>query len=100
MAISVTGLTVHTQNGGGTWQNYGSGGGSGSTTATFLAGTSSQGRKFTGAKGFAYEVNASGTDLSSSIIVVRFLVNGGLGATLAGGGASIRILGPRVSGKS
>lgn len=91
MAISVTGLTVHTQNGGGTWQNYGSGGGSASTTATFLSGTSAQGRKFTGAKGFAYQVNASGTDLSTSIIVVRFLVNGGLGATLAGGGASIRM---------
>lgn len=91
MAISVTGLTVHTQNGGGTWQNYGSGGGSASTTATFLSGTSAQGRKFTGAKGFAYQVNASGTDLSTSIVVVRFLVNGGLGATLAGGGASIRM---------
>jgi hypothetical protein len=91
MAISVTGLTVHTQNGGGTWQNYGSGGGSASTTATFLSGTSAQGRKFTGAKGFAYQVNASGTDLSNSIILVRFLVNGGLGATLVAGGGSIRL---------
>lgn len=91
MAISVTGLTVHTQNGGGTWTDYGSGGGSSSTTATFLAGTTSRGRKFTGAKGFAFEVNAAGTDLSNTIMVVRFLVNGGLGATLAGGGASIRM---------
>jgi len=91
MAIGVTGLTTHTQNGGGTWKSYGSGGGSSSTTATFLSGTSAQGRKFTGAKGFAFEVAAGGTDLSSSIIVVRILVNGGLGATLAGGGASIRL---------
>jgi hypothetical protein len=91
LAISVTGLTVHTQNGSGTWTDYGTGGGSTSTTATFLSGTSSRGRKFTGSKGFAFEVNASGTDLSSSIVLVRFLVNGGLGATLAGGGASIRM---------
>ena len=91
MAITVSGLTAHTQNGGGTWQDYGSGGGSSSTTATFLSGTSAQGRKFTGSKGFAFQVNAGGTDLSNSIIVVRFLVNGGLGATLANGGGSIRV---------
>lgn len=91
MAISVTGLTTHTQNGGGTWQDWGGGGGSSSTTATFLSGTSAQGRKFTGFKGFGYQVNATGTDLSTSIILVRFLVNGGLGATLAGGGMSIRL---------
>ena len=91
MAISVTGLTTHTQGGGGTWKDYGSGGGSTSSTATFLSGTTSRGRKFTGARGFAYEVNASGTDLSNSIIIVRFLINGGLDLTLAGGGVSIRL---------
>jgi hypothetical protein len=91
MAISVTGLTTHTQNGSGTWTDYGSGGGSSSTTATFLSGTTARGRKFTGAKGFAFEINASGQSLSNSIVLVRFLVNGGLGATLAGGGASIRL---------
>lgn len=91
MAVGVTGLTVHTQNGSGTWKDYGTGGGSTSTTATFLSGTTSRGRKFTGSKGFAFEVNASGMSLSNTTILLRFLVNGGLAATLAGGGGSIRL---------
>jgi len=91
MAISVSGLTVHTQNGGGSWQDWATGGGSGSTTATFLSGTSAQGRKFTGVKGFGFEVNAAGTDMRNTILVVRWLVNGGLASTKAAGGARIRI---------
>lgn len=91
MAISVTGLTAHTQVGTGTWTDYAGGPASGSTTATFLSGSSARGRKFTGFKGFAYEVNAAGTDLSNSIILVRVLVNGGIGATLAADGIRIRL---------
>lgn len=91
MAISVTGLTTHTQTGAGTWKSYGSGGGGSLSTANFLSSTSSFGRKFTGAKGFAFEINASGTTMVDRIIVLRLLVNGGLGATLAAGGASIRL---------
>jgi hypothetical protein len=91
MAIGVTGLTVHTQGGGGTWTDYGTGGGSVSTTATFLSGTTARGRKFTAARGFGFEVNASGTDLSNSIILVRVLVNGGLDNALSAGGIMIRL---------
>jgi hypothetical protein len=91
MAISVTGLTTHTQTGGGTWIDYGTGGGSSSNTTLYVSSTGSRARKFTGAKGFAYEVNASGTDLSNSIIVIRYLLNGGYAATLAAGGGILRL---------
>jgi len=91
MAIGVSGLTVHTQGGGGTWTDYGAGGGSSSTTATFLSGTTARGRKFTGARGFGFEVAALGTPLSNSIILVRILVNGGLDNALSAGGIMIRI---------
>lgn len=91
MAISVTGLTVHTQTGAGTWKDYESGPGGGSSTAIFLSSTSSFARKFTGFKGFAFQVNAAGTDLSNTVILVRILVNGGIGATLAADGIRIRL---------
>jgi len=91
MAISVTGLTVHTQVGTGTFKNYESGPGGGLSTAIFLSSTSSYARKFTGFKGFGFEVNATGTDLSNTVILVRVLVNGGIGATLAADGIRIRL---------
>jgi hypothetical protein len=91
MAISVTGLTVHTQVGTGTFKDYESGPGGGSSTAIFLSSTSSYARKFTGFKGFAFQVNAAGTDLSNTVILVRILVNGGIGATLAADGIRIRL---------
>ena len=72
MAITVSGLTVHTQTGAGTWKDYGGGGGSAANTDVFLSSTGSRGRKVSnGIKGFAYEVNASGTDLSSTVIAIR-----------------------------
>ena len=91
MAISVTGLTVHTQTGAGTWDDVGGGGGSGETTAAFISSTSARGRKFSGVKGMLFQVNAAGTDLSNSIIVIRYLLNGGYGSTLAAGGGYIRL---------
>jgi len=81
MAISVTGLTVHTQVGSGTWQDYGSGGGSGINTDVFFSSTSTRARKISnGIKGFAYEVNASGTDLSDSVLAIRWATLAGVGA--------------------
>ena len=81
MAVSVTGLTVHTQTGGGTWKDYGSGGGSSSNTDVFLSSTGSRARKISnGVKGFAYEVNASGTDLSNTVIAIRWATLAGVGA--------------------
>lgn len=78
MAITVNNLTVYTQNGTGTWKDYGGGGGSSQNTDVFLSGTSSQGRKVSnGVKGFSYEINAAGTDLSDTVILIRW-------ATLAG----------------
>lgn len=38
-----------------------------------------------------YEVNASGTDLSNSIIVIRFLLNGGFAGNLASGAGVLRL---------
>jgi hypothetical protein len=81
MAIGVTGLTVHTQTGGGTWKDYGSGGGSSANTDVFLSSTGSRARKISnGQKGFAYEVNASGTDLSNTVIAIRWATLAGVGA--------------------
>ena len=78
MAITVNNLTVYTQNGTGTWKDYGGGGGSSTNSDVFLSGTSSQGRKVSnGIKGFSYEINATGADLNDTIILVRW-------ATLAG----------------
>lgn len=91
MAISVTGLTAWNQDGSGTWVDWGGGAGSSQTTVAYLSSTASRGRKFSGAKGMGYQVNAAGQNLSNSIIVVRILCNGGFAATLAGGGCSIRL---------
>jgi len=91
MAITVTGLTVHSQGGGGTWTDYAGGPASGSSTAAFLSGTTSRARKFTTAKGFGFEVAALGTDLSNSIILLRVLVNGGIDNALSAGGIMIRL---------
>jgi len=91
MAISVTGLTSWTQEGSGTWQEWGGGQASSQSTATFFSGASTRGRKFTGFKGMGFQVNASGQDLSNTILVIRWLVNGGLGSTLANDGARIYV---------
>jgi len=94
MAISVSGLTTHTQTGGGTWKDYGGGGGSGSNADVFFSSTSSRGRKVSnGIKGFAFEVNASGTDLSNTVIVIRWATLAGVGSldTRANSGVVIRL---------
>jgi hypothetical protein len=94
MAISVTGLTNHTQVGSGTWLDYGSGGGSAINTDVFLSSTSSRARKVSnGIKGFAFEVNAAGTDLSNTVIAIRWATLAGVGAldTRALSGVVIRV---------
>ena len=68
MAISVTGLTTWSQDGTGTWQDYGGGGGSASNTDVFLSGTGSRARKISnGVKGFAFQINAGGQDMTNRL---------------------------------
>ena len=94
MAITVTGLTTHTQTGGGTWLDYGGGGGSAANTEVFLSSTGSRARKVSnGVKGFAFEVNATGTDLSATVICIRWATLAGVGVlnSLANSGVVIRL---------
>lgn len=91
MAVTVTGLTVHTQTGGGTWTDYGTGGGSSDTTNNFFSSTSARGRKFSGIKGMAFEVNATGADFRNTVVLIRYLLVGGFAATIASAGGVIRL---------
>src|SRR6056300_1066006 len=93
MAIGVTGLTVHTQVGSGTWENVPTGGaGSGINTDVFFSSTSSRAKKISNSQaGFVYQINASGADLSNTIIAVRWATLAGVGtlASLALDGVQI-----------
>lgn len=91
MAITQSGLTVHTQTGTGTWLDIGGGQGSSDSTVNFFSSTSARGRKFSGDRGMMFEVNASGTDLSNTVLQIRWFLTGGFAATRAAGGGSIRI---------
>jgi len=94
MAITVSGYTNDTATGGGTWLDYGGGGGSGANTDVFLSSTGSRARKVSnGIKGFAFDLGASGTDISGDVVAVRWLVTGGIGLldTLANSGVVLRV---------
>jgi hypothetical protein len=94
MAISVSGLTVRTQVGTGTWKDYGGGGGSTSNTDVFLSSTSSRARKISnGIKGFALDLGAGGVDLSNTVVAIRWATLAGIGAldTFANSGVVIRL---------
>ena len=81
MAIATTSITEVVNNGGGTWKDYGSGGGSVSNTNVFITSTGSRARKISnGVKGFAFDLGASGTDISADFVSVRWAVLAGVGA--------------------
>ena len=91
MAITVTGPTVHTQTGAGTWISYG-GGPSVEDTENFFSSTSSRAKSVSSERaGMAYEVAPGGLDLSNTIIVVRWGVFAGAYALASrnDGGVSI-----------
>lgn len=88
MAVVFSGLSIITQNGGGNWSDIGGGQGSSSTTAFFLSGTSSQGRKFAGQRGMEW-VFPTAQNLTNKIVVIRYALNGGFAATRASGGGQI-----------
>lgn len=92
MAISTTSVTEVVNNGGGTWADYGSGGGSSSNTDVFLTSTGSRARKVSnGVKGFAYDLGVSGTDISGDIVSVRWQVTAGVSTLDAYRLAGVRI---------
>jgi hypothetical protein len=81
MAISTTSITEVTNNGGGTWKDYGGGGGSTSNTDVFVTSTGSRARKVSnGTKGFSFDLGAGGTDISSDVVSVRWATLAGVGA--------------------
>lgn len=92
MAVTFSGLTVVTQNGGGSWQDIAGGQGSSSTTISFVSGTSSQGRKFSGQKGVEWNFGAA-QNFSNQVVAIRFNLVGGFAATRAAGGGQIIVNG-------
>ena len=88
MAINFGNITTHTQVGSGTWAEIGTQSSS-INTDIFVSSTSSRAKKVSNStKGFMYQVNASGRDMSAEVACVRWLVTAGvgsLGARSAGG---------------
>ncbi len=81
MAISTSSITEAANNGGGTWKDYGSGGGSASNTDVFITSTGSRARKISnGVKGFAFDLGSAGTDLSAQVVAIKWAVLAGVGA--------------------
>jgi hypothetical protein len=91
MAVTVNGLTVHTQTGLGTWLDIAGGQGSADTTTSFFSSTSARGRKFSGTKGMMFQVSAVGIDLSNTVVQLRWQLNGGFADTRANGAGLIRV---------
>ncbi len=81
MAIATSGITTWNNDGTGTWQDSGSGGNSGTNNNVFFTSTGSRARKISnGIKGFQYQVNAAGQDLSDAVICIRWAVLAGVGS--------------------
>jgi hypothetical protein len=80
MAIATTSITVANNDGSGTWVNRPTGGvGSAQNTNIFLTSTGSRARKISNeTRGYAFEVNPTGVDLSAQVIAVRWLVTAGV----------------------
>lgn len=81
-----------TQNGGGSWQDIAGGQGSSSTTISFVSGTSSQGRKFSGIKGMEWNFGTA-QNFSNQVVVIRFNLVGGFATTRAVVGGQIVVNG-------
>lgn len=92
MAVTFSGVTTVTQNGGGSWQDISGGQGSSSTTISFFSGTSSQGRKFSGVKGMEWNFGTA-QDFSDKIVVMRYQLVGGFAGTRASGAGQIVVNG-------
>ena len=81
MAISTSSITEAANNGGGTWKDYGSGGGSSSNTDVFITSTGSRARKISnGVKGFAFDLGTAGTNLSAQVVGIKWATLAGVGA--------------------
>lgn len=81
MAISTTSITEAANNGGGTWKDYGTGGGSASNTDVFITSTGSRARKISnGVKGFAFDLGTAGTNLSAQVVGIKWATLAGVGA--------------------
>ena len=93
MAIATTSITTRVNDGSGTWVDPGSGGGSSQNTDLFLSSTASRARKVsnTSDKGFGYQINASGEDITGLVFSIRWLVTAGVGSldSRTNGGVSL-----------
>lgn len=99
MAIATTSITEVVNNGGGTWKDYGAGGGSASNTVTFITSTGSRARKVSNAlKGFAFDLGVGGVDVSGDVIAIKWIVTAGVGSLSARSAGGVRIVMEDTSG--
>jgi len=93
MAITTSSITTRVNDGTGTWVDPGSGGGSGQNTDIFLSGTASRARKVSNAtdKGYGFQINASGEDITGLVFSLRWTVTAGVGLldSRTNGGVSV-----------
>ena len=90
MAIATASITNRVNDGSGTWVNEPTGGAaSGQNTNVFLTSTGSRARKVSNTtKGYGFQINASGEDISALCVGIRWAVLAGvssLGTRTAGG---------------
>lgn len=99
MAIATTSVNERANNGGGTWKDYGGGGGSGANTVTFVTSTGSRGRKVSNAlKGFAFDLGISGVDFTGLVVGIKWTVTAGVGSLAARSSGGVRIVMEDTSG--
>lgn len=92
MAVTFGGIPLIVQNGGGSWQDIGGGQGSSSSTISFVSGTSSQARKFSGIRGMEWSLGTA-QNYSDKLVFIRYQLVGGFAATRAAGGGRIVVNG-------
>jgi hypothetical protein len=99
VAIATTSITVHDNDGNGTWAELGSQS-SAQNTNIFLTSTASRAKKVSNStKGFVYQINASGEDVTATgtngvlVFAIRWTVTAGVGSlgTRTSGGVSLAV---------
>jgi len=93
MAIATSSITTWNNDGSGTWAELGSQSSS-QNTNVFLTSTGSRAKKVSNStKGFMYQINASGQDMSAQVVCIRWATLAGVGSlgTRTSGGVSLAI---------
>ena len=93
MALAEATIVTHNNDGSGTWAELGTQSSS-QNTDIFLTSTGSRAKKVSNStKGFMYQVNATGRDMSAEVACVRWAVTAGVGSlgTRTSGGVSLAV---------